>query len=201
MSFFNPFRRAAREESSGKIVVVVKWGREKWVCSSVAWAVKAFERSERWLRWWRICNTRGSPGMLKDWIRKGCTIQQDNYGGWTLDNPWLGWLDVEKAKRSHTTVITPFIPSPLFLHGPRSNMFPYLDVHETISRLGWSQVQHPNPEPLYNSPLPTSSHPFCSNFNPNNSTQINSQRRRPQGQYPHFIFIWNSRWNAISNDW
>jgi len=31
VSFFNPFRRAAKEEVSGKIVVQVKWGREKWV--------------------------------------------------------------------------------------------------------------------------------------------------------------------------
>jgi len=29
VSFFNPFRRAQKEEESGKIVVVVKWGREK----------------------------------------------------------------------------------------------------------------------------------------------------------------------------
>ena len=51
----------------------------------------------------------------------------------TLD--WVDWI-VEKAKRSHITIITPFIPSPLFLHGSRPNMFPLHNVHEIIPRLG-----------------------------------------------------------------
>jgi hypothetical protein len=115
-------------------------------CSSEARAVwsRALERSERDVglyssdrvggqRCWtmkvtRISNKEHSGGFLEDMRGKLGQLSRRDF-----KEPLTGWRSW--TKRSYNNVNTAFIPSPLFLQGPRPIIFSLLDVHETIPRL------------------------------------------------------------------